>query len=49
MDSLDIVNFRNKVQATYDVSLPLVQFMDQNQTLGDLIQKLQKHTEQSAL
>jgi acyl carrier protein len=41
MDSLDIVNFRNRVQATFDVSVPLFQFMDQNQTVNDLIKKLE--------
>lgn len=40
MDSLDIINFRNRVLANFDVGIPLIQLMDQNQTLGDLIKKL---------
>jgi len=35
-DSLDIVNFRNRIQATFDRSLPLTTFLDQGQTLANL-------------
>jgi len=40
-DSLDIVNFRNRIQAMYDRSLPLTTFLDQNQTVGHLLALLE--------
>merc|ERR1712113_1011346 len=39
-DSLDIVNFRNRIQATYDRSLPLTTFLDQGQTISQLYDAL---------
>jgi len=39
-DSLDIVNFRNRLQANFDVSLPLNDFLDQNRTLKSLYDQM---------
>jgi len=39
-DSLDIVNFRNRIQANYNKSLPLTTFLDQGKTIGHLYTEL---------
>lgn len=39
-DSLDIVNFRNRVQAAFTVSIPLAKYLDENLTIESLIQEL---------
>jgi len=43
-DSLDIVNFRNRIQATYNKSLPLTTFLDQETTVSKLYTALSETT-----